>query len=107
MTVSSHSAPTAFHPLRIVIPVLLLLVGISLWANWYTDAVSIPRYCENPQQTLIYLQDVITKQRPAGDEGRRSHLIAAKLLFLVPQQANETVPDYIHRIEQRLRQDCR
>lgn len=95
-----------FRPLRIVISVLILLVLIGLWSRWYAQAVSIPRYCEDPQTTIQYLQRVINEQRPAGENARRPYLIAAKLLFLLPRQSGENVPEYLERVSLHIRDQC-
>jgi hypothetical protein len=73
-----------FNALKVVVPVLIMLLMISFWSSWYSRHVSIPRYCENPAQTLHYLQHLLTDHRPAGEDARRPYLIASKLLFLIP-----------------------
>jgi hypothetical protein len=96
-----------FKPLKIVIPVVIILLLITIWTNWYTQQVSIPRYCEDIAQTLHYLRKVVTEDRPAGDDARKPYLIAAKLLFLVPRQGDEPVDDYLDRVEHYLQGKCR
>jgi len=94
------------HPLRIVSVLLLFLLLISFATTWYARQISLPRYCDNPQLALHHLEQLLIETRPAGNESRRSYIIAAKLLFLIPQQLNETVPDYLARVEMRLREQC-
>jgi hypothetical protein len=94
------------HPLRIAIAVLLLLLLISFATTWYARQVSLPRYCEDPQRAMYHLARLLNEKRPAGNETRRPYIVAAKLLFLIPQQTNETVPDYLNRVEIRLREQC-
>lgn len=96
-----------FKPWRLIGFVVGLLLLISLWLKWYTGAVSMPRYCKNPVQTMFYLEKVLTEESPAGDEARRPYLIAAKLIYLIPQQRNESVSDYLRRLEQRIQEQCR
>ena len=91
-----------FKPLRLIAFVLLLLLGISFWLKWYTGAVSLPRYCKNPADTIHYLEKVLTEKTPAKEEARKPYLIAAKLIYLIPQQYSESVPDYLDRTEFRL-----
>ena len=96
-----------FKPMRLIAFVLVLLLGISFWLKWYTGAVSLPRYCKNPVDTIHYLEKVLTEKMPAKDEARKPYLIAAKLIYLIPQQANESVPDYLDRLKIRLGEQCR
>ncbi len=98
-------------PLRQILPVVavtaLLMLSISSAIEWYSDAVSLPRYCADPQQALHYLEADLRQQRPAGEEARRPYLIAAKLLFLIPRASNESIPDYLDRVELELLRRCR
>jgi len=96
-----------FNPLHLIGFVLLMLLAISLWLRWYTGAVSMPRYCKNPSETLYYLEKVLTEERPAQEGSRRPYLIAAKLIYIIPQQRNEPVPDYLRRLETRITEQCR
>lgn len=95
-----------FNPLQVIVPVLLLMLAISFAARWYSQQVSLPRYCENPDQTLVHLQQIIAETRPAGEESRRPYIITAKLLFLLPRESNETSQAYIERVKQHLRTQC-
>ncbi len=95
-----------FNPLPIVLVVLVILLLVSLRFQNNALEVSIARYCENTTQTLQHLEAVLTKERPAGDESRRPYLIAAKLLHLLPQRADETSADYLYRVERYLKQHC-
>lgn len=96
-----------FKIMPVVVTVLLLLLGIATWANWYSANVSMPRYCEDPQQTVHYLEKVINEKRPAGDEARRPYLIAAKLLYLMPRHSQESVEEYLSRVGETIRRECR
>jgi len=95
-----------FRLLPVVAVVLLVLIAIPAWLNWYSTAVSLPRYCTDPQQTLAHLQLVLTEQRPAGEESRRPYLIAAKLLFLLPRRTDESIDNYLRRVENDLQNRC-
>ncbi len=96
-----------FKPFRLIAFVLVLLLLISAWLKWYTGAVSMPRYCKNPSDTMVYLNKVLTKKTPAENEARKPYIIAAKLIYLIPQQANESVPDYLSRLRVRISEQCR
>ena len=96
----------AFKPWRLIVFVLLILLAISFWLKWYTGAVSLPRYCDNPADTMHYLEKVLTEKTPAKSEPRKPYLIAAKLIYLIPQQIDESVPDYLDRLKTRLGEQC-
>jgi hypothetical protein len=103
----SSTEHNGFNPLPMVLVVLVMLLLVSLRFQSHTLEVSIPRYCKNTAQTLQHLEAVITSDRPAGDEARRPYLIAAKLLYLFPQQADETSVKYLNRVELYLDRHCR
>jgi len=105
--VEQNAQTQAFNPLHLLGFVLLLLLGISLWLRWYTGAVSMPRYCNNPGDTLHYLEKVLTEETPAKDESRRPYIVAAKLLYIIPQQRDESVADYLQRLKIRIAEQCR
>lgn len=104
---SLTDATPAFRPLRVVGFVLFIMLAISGWLKWYTGAVSLPRYCDDPVATLHYLEKVLKEPRPAGDERRRPYIIAAKLIYLIPQLHDESIEAYLHRLEIRLAEQCR
>ena len=96
-----------FKLMPVVVTVLLLLLGIATWANRYSANVSVPRYCKDPQQAVHYLEKVINETRPAGDEARRPYLIAAKLLYLMPRHSEESIENYLSRVGETIRRECR
>jgi len=96
----------AFKPIRLVIFVLLIIVALSQFVQWYSINVSLPRYCENPNQTLEYLKKIISQTTPAGQESRKPYLIAAKLVYLIPQQNNEPLDIYLNRVHQHIFRAC-
>ncbi len=100
-------AERKFFPLRIVISVLLVMLLISFWVSWYTEEVSLSRYCNDPQQTLERLQDVLQNPRPAGDGSRFNHLVAAKLIYIIPRNSEESIANYLERVQIRLTRHCR
>lgn len=105
-TNTSDTTTMGTHPLRIVSIVFMILIIISFCATWYARQVSMPRYCEDPDLTILHLQRLLNSKQPAGDDPRRPYIISAKLLFLVPQQSKETIPDYIKRVKIRLYEQC-
>ena len=96
-----------FKPWRLIGFILFLLFAISFWLKWYTGAVSIPRYCDSPSDAMHYLEKVLTEKEPAKDENRRPYLIAAKLIYIIPRQLDETIPDYLARLRVRIAEQCR
>lgn len=98
--------PAAFKPVRFIMVVLLITVFISQAIQWYSQSVSLPRYCDDPEAALQYLEKIVSHPTPAGDEAKKPYIIAAKLIFLVPRQSDEPVPDYIQRVRIYLRQQC-
>jgi len=107
MNEASTEAIPSFKPWRLIGFVLLLLLGISVWLKWYTGMVSIPRYCANPSQAISYLEKVLTEEHPAPDDNRKPYIIAAKLIYLIPQLSNEPIADYLLRVRTRIAEQCR
>jgi hypothetical protein len=93
--------------LRITGVVLLVMLLISAWARSYSEHVTLPRFCDDPQSALMYLEQVLHEPRPAGDGSRRPYIIAAKLLFLLPREPEETESAYLSRVRQHIENSCR
>ncbi len=99
-------ASSQFKPVRLLVIVLAIIFALSQWINWYSVNVSIPRYCENPKQTLSYLKKIINEKQPAGNEPRKPYLIAAKILYLIPRQSEEPEKVYLKRVHNQLLNEC-
>ena len=95
-----------FNPLKVIIPVLLALLSVSLMAQWYASNVSLPRYCKKPQQTLRYLSQLLDNKDTITTEQRRETMIAAKLLYLHPRQQSEKKADYLRRLRYLMLNQC-
>jgi hypothetical protein len=95
-----------FSPFKIIIPVLFTLLAISLMAQWYASNVTLPRYCENPEKALHNLDRLLTPDATIDNDQRRDYMISAKLLFLHPQQEDETVDEYKQRLRYLLLNEC-
>ena len=104
MTRQGDSAP--FNPLKIILPVLGALLSVSLMAQWYASHVSLPRYCENPDQALHSIERLLRDQADLDRANRRNDMIAAKLLYLLPQQSGESSAAYLQRLRYRLLSEC-
>ena len=100
------SSVTGFRPIRLVLAVLILLTMIFFASRWYATTVSIPRYCAQPDIALQRLAAVLSEEKPAGDGPRRAYVVAAKLGFLLPAQADETVDAYLRRLRDHLHREC-
>lgn len=98
--------PTGFRPWLLILAVTAALLLVPLWSNWYADQVSLPRYCNNPELSLQQLEQVLREKQPAGDGARKPYIIVAKLLFLIPQNGNESIPAYLSRVRGILRAQC-
>ena len=75
-------------------------------AGWYAERVALPRYCDDPKAALVLVRRVLTEVRPAGGDSARPYLVAAKLLYLVPQAEDETVDAYLIRLRGRIDANC-
>ena len=89
-----------------IVPVLVALLAVSALAQWYGRTVSLPRYCEDPAGALAHLERILAEDRPAGDGSRRPYVVAAKLLFLLPREADEDRGRYLERVRRHLRVQC-
>lgn len=96
-----------FRPLRLIVIILLILLGISTAAQWYSGNVTMPRYCDDPVQIIERVHSVLTERTPAGDGDRKPYIIAARLTFLVPRKSDEPLDVYIKRLQRHIDQQCR
>jgi len=94
-----------FNPFAIVAVILIVVFLISRWAVWYGNAVSIPRYCADPEHAVDYLQAILSLST-VDHEDRRTAMIAAKIQFLLPREPDEPVDAYMARIRRELSYRC-
>ncbi len=106
MNHSPSPSVARFNPLKIIIPVLLALLSISLMSQWYARNISLPRYCKNPEQALLSLENLMDESSPILDEQRRQTMVAAKLLFLHPVLDRESNKDYLQRLRHLMLAQC-
>ena len=104
--INSEEKPP-FRPLRLISVVLLILIGISGAAQWYSRNITLPRYCEDPTGVLERVHRLLTKQRPAGAGDRKPYIIAARLTFLIPRESEEPLNAYMGRLQRHIDQQCR
>lgn len=100
--------PEKFKPVRFIFFILLVMLFISQAIKWYSTSVTLPRFCEDPEQALHHLEEIISTRTPEANtrEARRPYIIAAKLIYLVPQQSNESIENYLYRLRGELSQRC-
>lgn len=83
---------------------VLLLVFSA--AQKYAERSVIPRFCADQDGVVERVETILTKGEPVGNESKRPFIIAAKLIFLVPQREAEDVPAYVERLRNYLYQTC-
>ncbi len=93
--------------IAIFITASLVLLGIFQFAQQRAEQVSLPRYCDAPSEHLALISKILTEERPAGDDNRRPYIVAAKLIYLVPRNAEEGLNAYLERLRQRISETCR
>lgn len=84
-----------------------ILISVFHGAAWRAENELLPRYCDNPEQHLEYIRQIITQETPAEGETRRPYLVAAKLLYIVPRDDGETIDNYISRLNDEISRSCR
>ncbi|NOX72134.1 MAG: hypothetical protein GXP03_00420 [Alphaproteobacteria bacterium] len=91
-----------------VVFILTTLVMLFIFnsADWYARNSALPRYCEDPQQNIEIVREILTSATPGEGKKRRPYIVAAKLIFLVPQTEAETLDAYLVRLRQRISQSC-
>ena len=75
-------------------------------ADWYAKNAALPRYCDNPQQNVDIVREILTNNNPAEGKERRPYIVAAKLIFLVPQEEGEAMQAYQTRLKARISEAC-
>jgi len=95
-----------FRPIRLILIILTILLGISGAAQWYSSNVTMPRYCEDPATVLSRVYQVLTEETPAGAGDRKPYIIAARLTFLLPRESNEPLTSYMSRLQRHVEQQC-
>lgn len=75
-------------------------------AEWYANKSALPRFCEKPAQTVAIVEEILSNPTPGEGKERRPYIIAAKLIFLVPREEGEPMPDYLTRLRSRISDSC-
>jgi hypothetical protein len=84
----------------------LVMLFIFNSADWYASNAALPRYCSNPTKSVEIVREILTSETPGEGKKRRPYIVAAKLIFLVPQQEGETVEAYMARLRSRISKSC-
>ena len=100
--------PGQFKVLPFIALIFAIMLFISFAIKWYSHSVTLPRFCEDPELALHHLKEIISKKTPEldGRKARKPYIIAAKLIYLVPQKTNESIDDYVYRVRRELSQRC-
>jgi len=91
--------------------VFIVIGGLMMWvfnrAEWYSEDVLLPRFCENPDAHLSRVEKILQNKNPIGDDAKRPYIIAAKLIYIIPRKQDEPVKSYIARLRERIQESCR
>jgi hypothetical protein len=83
-----------------------LMLFIFDSADWYATNAALPRYCEKPTETVEIVQEILTSPTPSEGKEKRPYIVAAKLIFLVPQLEGELLDDYLYRLRRKISEVC-
>ena len=75
-------------------------------AGWYANNAAVPRYCEDRQGVVERVGHILRKSEPVGSGEKKPYIISAKLIFLVPQNDNESVDEYLQRLTRHIDKIC-
>jgi len=84
-----------------------VLIGVFSAAQRYADNSAIPRYCADTDGVIERVGLILTRKNPVGAGAKRPFIVAAKLIFLVPQHEDETVAAYQTRLHRQMSDLCR
>ena len=90
----------------IVVSGIVMMFTFNM-VEWYGEKNAIPRFCKEPDLHVALVREILTKSNPVGDQAKRPYIVAAKLIFLIPQKDGEDVDAYIFRLQQKLAVECR
>ena len=94
---------------RILVVFLFTAVAMLLIfdaAEWYSDNSALPRYCENPAETVGHVREILSSATPVEGKSKRPYVVAAKLIFLVPRGDAEPMQSYLERLRRRISESC-
>ena len=107
MNCENSAQKTGMKRLVIVFAVTLgVMLAIFRFAGWRAEHALLARYCAAPAATIGHVNEILEKGGPDAGEKRRPYIIAAKLIFLVPQESDEPLEAYLARLRQRIDTRC-
>jgi len=97
------------RPIIFILVVGLIIVATNSWGEHRANGELVLRLCQNREHVLSDLNKVLHKDENRSDDAisaGRSRMIAAKLLFIVPQQGGERDDVYLKRLQNYLDARC-
>ncbi len=85
----------------------VVMVGVFRFAGWRAETALLPRFCEDPAGTIAIVRAILRDPDPTHGQKHRPYIIAAKLIFLVPQHPDEPETAYLDRLRGRIDESCR
>ena len=104
-TAEERSSPLLRFAIVFVV-VGAVLFGLFQAADWRADNTALVRYCDAPHAHVERVVRIINESEPVGDGKRRSYIVAAKLLFLVPLGEGEEIDNYRLRLLAEIGAHC-
>ena len=104
----SRSRRPVWMPL--VVMFVLAAAGLSFVfqaAGHRADTTLLQRYCDAPKAHVAKVARILGAADPAAGGSRRPYIIAAKLIYIVPQRSGESDAAYLDRLAVRLTRVCR
>ncbi len=84
----------------------LMLLLVFRAAEWRAETEVMTRYCDDPARHLQEVGKLLAENTRFATDERRSAIVAARLLFLVPRRPDEPVAAYLSRLDVRIDEAC-
>jgi hypothetical protein len=91
----------------VAVAVIIILVNSS--AEYRADHDLILRLCQSRKEVIADLRELLKSQKQQGTDkmkDTRSSMIAAKMLFILPQHGGESTEQYLLRSQDYLSRRC-
>jgi len=85
---------------------IVMLYSFNM-AEWRVAETALPRYCSDHEGVLKRVHEILTEKNPVGEHEKRPYMVAAKLLYMIPQESGETTEAYLLRLGAEIREKCR
>ncbi len=97
-------------PFAIIVTVFGMVAAILVFVTWMAeqraDDTLLRRYCGDIDYHVELVKKILTESEPSGEEKRRPYIVAAKLIYIVQQNANEPVQSYLERLRITIKSAC-